>query len=259
LSVIPLALVGVAIHSSVMEVVGVMLLSFAIKSDDGTGPSSAAPAGPTQARPLPTEWSAASAPAIALVFRAELAGPDLAPVFVDARHDSPSEPWYHGGGIGLTLTGLITANDGRNQAKAWWTLPGAVLSDDDAGGGDDGRTSAGAPADASNDRVAELAVICHRDFVRRVCLRDEQGRILASLPAAGLDGRRLSALARAAGIHYSRYAVSWTARPSQSPTRMDCFPRAASYAYFDGPDTSMSEQVWARGEGESAGPSASRA
>jgi hypothetical protein len=166
---------------------------------------------------------------------------DLRRALRDGRSD---EPWYNGGGVGLTLTGSITVTNGRDKAKAWWTLPG----------GRPPRPTADRSApDTVTDRVAELAVICHRGFVRKVYFRDEHGRVLASLPAAGLYGKRLSALARAAGIHYGRYAVSWTAHLSQSPIEMDCFPRAKTCVFVAGPNTPVAELLWARGEGESAG------
>jgi hypothetical protein len=240
---IPALVTGLAVHNWFLTMIPVMILVQAVSFGDskqGTARNTAAPA---KARPLP----AASAPTVALVFRSELARPSLAePMFVEARHGQSDEPWYNGGGIGLTLNGMITATNGRNQSKAWWTMPG----------GRPPRPTADRSApDTVTDRVAELAAICHRGFVRKVYLRDEHGRILASLPAAGLDGKRLSALARAAGIHYGRYTVSWTAHPSQSPILMDCFPRARTCVFFNGPDTPVAEPLWARGEGESAGPS----
>lgn len=247
---IPALATGIAIDNLVLIMIPTMILWHAFYYEDfkrDIGRINAALAGPAKARPLPAAMPESSAPTVALVFRSELAKPSLTePMFVEARHGQSDDPWYNGGGIGLTLTGLITANNGRNQARAWRTLPG---------GRPPGPTADRSAPDTVTDRVAELAVTCHRGFVHKVYLRDEHGRFLASLPAAGLDGKRLSALARAAGIHYGRYAVSWTAHLSQSPIQTDCFPRARTCVFFDGPDTPVAEPLWAREEGESAGPS----
>jgi hypothetical protein len=116
-----------------------------------------------------------------------------------------------------------------------------------------GRGPAYAP-DAPPAAVAELAVVGYRGFVRRVYLLDEAGRRLASLPAAGLDGQRLSALARAAGILYSRYEVDRLVPYESSPVAVDCFPWSPSYVRFEGPPVPVAEDVWTVGERDGALP-----
>lgn len=190
-------------------------------------------------------------PDLLLVYRDEPAEAHPAPMFVDARRAGAGRHrWFSGGGVGLSRDGLVTAADGRGLVQAWPTRTGGVVP----GALNTSRmhTSLLDAATTGPIHVVEMAVVGDGTLVHGVFLRNERGEQLAALPAAGLDGRRLAALARAAGIHYRRYHADLVAGPFSLAFAEDCFPLAASFSRFEGPVTPVSEEVWTLGEADAA-------
>lgn len=233
-ALIPVAITGVALQNGLLVMIPVMIalgMAFRLASEAEAE---------TPARPIRVPDSSAFLPPATLLWQAKVTAPAPEPMFVGARHPTFPYDWYHGGGIGLTRHGVVTANDGRNQAGAWEVRSGTA--------------PVATPSTGEPPFVAELAVVGHRGFIRRIYLRDEHGRILASLPAAGLDGRRLSALARAAGIRYCRYEAAPTIEYGSRLVAVDCFRKSPSYVSFNGPVAPVAEDVWTVGEGGVATP-----
>jgi hypothetical protein len=203
-----------------------------------------------EARELPSPRPATGPyvlPDLLLVHREEPTEAHPAPMFVDARQPGTGRHrWFAGGGVGLSRDGLVTAADGRGLVMAWPARTGGVVP----GSLNTSRMHTGLPDAAATGpiHVVELAVVGDGVLVHAVFLRNERGEELAALPAAGLDGRRLAALARAAGIHYCRYHADLVAQGYSVYFAEDCFPLAASFSRFEGPALPVSEEVWAFGE-----------
>lgn len=206
------------------------------------------------ARPVP-----GAAPYLPILYVAYEAVPTRAhfqAMSVAATHEGSSRfAWFSGGGLGLTRDGMITASDGRNLVMAWETQPGgvsrAVANQSDVQSGLHETPQTGPT------RVVEVAVVGQGSLVYAVYLRNERGEQLAALPAAGLDGRRVAALARAAGVHYRRYRVDVATPRFSGAADADCFPLAASFSRFRGPGAPVSLGTWTLGEREAAGGASS--
>lgn len=190
-------------------------------------------------------------PDLLLIHREAPAEARPAPMFVDARRAGAGRHrWFAGGGLGLSRDGSLTAADGRGLVLAWPTQSGGVVP----GALNPSRTHTSLldAAPTGPIHAVELAVVGDGVLVHSVFLRNQRGEQLAAFPAAGLDGRRLAALARAAGIHYCRYDADLIAGPFTMAFAEDCFPLAASFSRFAGPDVPVSEEVWALGETDGA-------
>jgi hypothetical protein len=140
---------------------------------------------------------------------------------------------------------MVTVADGRGLIEAWDTRTGGVRKE--LANTRSLNTGLADAVSSGPTRVVEVAVVEDLGHVRRVYLRNERGEQLAALPAAGLDEKRLVALATAAGIHYRRYRVASPMGYLSSPIVVNCFPLAASFVQVDGPGYPVPTQHWALG------------
>lgn len=198
-------------------------------------------------------------PTLTLVYQAKTAIPHPEPLFVQAVQLGTRDPWFTGGGIGLSRDGMITAADGRGMVKAWKTQTGGVIPGLAPSGPLNGSGSGSESVAHGALKVVELAAVGDKWSIRAVHLRNRHGEQLAALPAVGLDGRRLAALARAAGIHYCRYEATFNSPFAALSTRIDYFPLAPSFSLFVGPGTAVSLALWSQGEVDAASWGAGRA
>ena len=190
-------------------------------------------------------------PVLTVVFRAEPTEADPRLMSVEATLAGSANPWYSGGGLHLSANGLITAADGRGREKTWKCQTGGVHGDQLAAVPlyRNRGTGPARPAESGPTRVVEIAAVGDEWSVHFLYLRNERGQQLAALPAAGLDGQRIAAFARAAGVHYRRFDIAGGADAFGSSGSADCFPPGPGFVRFDGPDLPVPQRIWTRDEG----------